>query len=886
MSQLIDLGKLRFAFAGAWSSGTEYESNDVVKYGGNVYVYTYALKTSAHVPTETAYWALMVEGFKFLGAFSSVTTYKIGDGVAYGGKVYIAVLGSTGQTPPNATYWSLFADGVQFEGVYAGGTTYQKNDIVSYGSSGYIASQDTSGNLPTNTTYWAKLVEGVSASGAWNSATAYVPNDIVAYGANQYKAIANNTNQVPINSSGTLNANWIVMTEGIRARGTWATATEYYINDVVQHGGNSYICVTRNAGSDFTADLAAVKWVKFNGGIRWRGLWAASTAYLLDDVVKDALGSAYISNSDHTSTGSFATDLAASKWTLFVVGGSDILPAIQGSDTGQSLTVAANGSTIDWIGTTQSANVFYVAPHGTDSSSCGKNIAAPFLTIKYATTQCGTDATIYVKTGTYSEQLPITVPANVAIVGDTQRTTIVQPAGGTSDDGVTPNNQSTMFLMSNGSLLNRMTFKSLTGWVAGSTPADVTTSTIKGVYVRLNPASPVTTKSPYVIECSAIGAGGIGALIDGSVHGSGTKSMLFHSYTIINDSGIGYWVKDGGRAEVASCFTYYCYFGFTASGGGQIRSLNSNNSYGTWGVTSRGYDATESAATGAINGQQLNFTYGSGTINVGDTVTGSAGGTATVTNVQTAASKVYVVSATGSFAVGNTLTFTGGGTGTVAAGALENQKGFILICDGFSAIPVSGQSISIASDAISYAIQSVSGTYVNSASNMVLVLAQEKTTGSADNAVVTLRSKYSQVRLTGHDFLNIGTGGIATTNYPGTPSQAAAQANEVAEDYPGRVFYVSTDQDGNFRVGEYFRIEQATGSATLNANAFNLTGLASLRLGAIGAQLGETVNEFSSDTTMSGNSNLAVPTEYAVRSFTINRISTQGSFVSYLYLQV
>jgi hypothetical protein len=389
-----------------------------------------------------------------------------------------------------------------------------------------------------------------------------------------------------------------------------------------------------------------------------------------------------------------------------------------------------------------------------------------------------------------------------------------------------------------------------------------------------------------VLECSAIGSGGIGALIDGSVHASGAKTMIFHGYTIINDNGIGYWVKDNGKAEIVSCFTYYCYFGYTASGGGFIRALNGNNSYGTWGATARGYDTTESAATGAINGQQINFVYGGGTINVGDTVTGSAGGTATVTNVQYTANKVYVVNASGSFTLGDTLTFTGGGTGTVSAGALENQKGFVLICDGFSATPVPGQSISIAGDAISYVIQSVSGTYVNSASNMVLVLAQEKTTGSANNAVITLRSKYSQIRLTGHDFLSIGTGGTTTTNYPGTPTQPAAQGNEVDEAYPGRVYYVSTDQDGNFRVGEYFRIDQATGTATLNANAFNLAGLSSLRLGSIGAQLGETINEFSSDPTMSGNSNAAIPTEYAVRTYVINTINTKSAFINYINLSV
>ena len=93
------------------------------------------------------------------------------------------------------------------------------------------------------------------------------------------------------------------------------------------------------------------------------------------------------------------------------------------------------------------------------------------------------------------------------------------------------------------------------------------------------------------------------------------------------------------------------------------------------------------------------------------------------------------------------------------------------------------------------------------------------------------------------------------------------QSNEITEGFPGRVFYVSTDQDGNFRVGKYFRVNQATGSATLNASAFDLSGLTSLRLGSIGAQLGAQINEFSTDGTLSQNSNEKVPTQAAVRTF-------------------
>jgi hypothetical protein len=53
----------------------------------------------------------------------------------------------------------------------------------------------------------------------------------------------------------------------------------------------------------------------------------------------------------------------------------------------------------------------------------------------------------------------------------------------------------------------------------------------------------------------------------------------------------------------------------------------------------------------------------------------------------------------------------------------------------------------------------------------------------------------------------------------------------------------------------------------LNASAFDLSGLTSLRLGSIGAQLGAQINEFSADGTLSQNSNEKVPTQAAVKFY-------------------
>jgi hypothetical protein len=138
---------------------------------------------------------------------------------------------------------------------------------------------------------------------------------------------------------------------------------------------------------------------------------------------------------------------------------------------------------------------------------------------------------------------------------------------------------------------------------------------------------------------------------------------------------------------------------------------------------------------------------------------------------------------------------------------------------------------------------------------------------------VTLRRRYSQVRLTGHDFLSIGTGNKTLTNYPDLPLQAANPANETVDSAGGRVFYTSTDQDGNFRVGGLFNVEQATGVATLNADAFNIAGLQELQLGsvALGGQ-GATITEFSTDPFFTADSDSVVPTQRAIKAYITSQI--------------
>ena len=211
---------------------------------------------------------------------------------------------------------------------------------------------------------------------------------------------------------------------------------------------------------------------------------------------------------------------------------------------------------------------------------------------------------------------------------------------------------------------------------------------------------------------------------------------------------------------------------------------------------------------------------------------------------------------------------------------MSNQSGRILVTR-FNTSADPGDSLQFAAtDGNAYQIQSVSSVNANSIAYHVLVFSTSRATPIPDGTGVNVRKEYSQVELTGHDFLNVGTGGTDTTNWPNNPTQSKSQANQVVTlpTDPGRVYYVATDEDGNFYVGDQFKVEQATGQATLDSSAFDLTGLESLQLGSIGGLIGASVNEFSTDGTMSQNSNQKVPTQAAIRTYVGNLSSVSGNF--------
>ena len=142
--------------------------------------------------------------------------------------------------------------------------------------------------------------------------------------------------------------------------------------------------------------------------------------------------------------------------------------------------------------------------------------------------------------------------------------------------------------------------------------------------------------------------------------------------------------------------------------------------------------------------------------------------------------------------------------------------------------------------------------------------------GFKAGTTATVRTQISLLRATGHDLVDIGTGGYANSNIPaniyGVPAISKVQENEVQEIAGGRVFYATTDQDGNIRFGNYFGVNQGTGSVTFAANISlsNLEGL--------GFTHGAEVNEFSIDSTMTRISSKVVPVESAIVGYINKRL--------------
>ena len=1029
--------------------------------------------------------------------------------------------------PPEQNF-APFDKGFKNRGSFLESTRYQRGDIVEFKGSTYVAISTNPIELfpNENPNDWKFLNLGIGTGGndAWDQTENYAKGQLVRFGGNTYQA-----DQLKIDAfnrptgigSTTLDTGvngWSLLHRGFSWTGAYTTSRIYEIGDIAEFQSSAYISVASTnvgttPGSDENiwqafaiGDSAALLTTKGdlltrNGtgptrqGIGTQGtVLRVSTSDEIEWNFSGKLTKTYYVDSELGSDNALGESPDSAFKTISFASTStnptfDITNAVYDATTGLTTITAANhglfaGQEIKLVGlmftcnsTPGPATTFPSGAEGfyfnvesiTDGDTFVTRVGPSTIAHEYVSGGVVTNAApviLKLSAGTFRETLPITLSKNFNISGDVLRGTTVVPAAGVSTDGVTPNDRSTMFLVSDATTIQSITMKGLKGFDYDVNDPFNTEkmqhkvgvgTTACGVYIRLNPNESIRTRSPYIKDCTTFSdlandgsghGGAIGILIEGGRHhlnpeGAGFKSMVFDAFTNINSDGVGFMLEDDAVAEVVSCFTYYCSFGYFSDDGSEIRSLSGNNSYGDYGAVSAGFSTHEVARPGKLFGDKMELVTGqtTGTISVGATMRGTeSGARATLTNDQSSADALYFKYPTGfgntgsnpvnaAVGVGTTVFKPGefvefdsvgaGATGRVkiasASNAVGGQKDILLEVTGLTTAPIVGDSIGFTtvglgqSDTSSYIIRTqtdfveptkvtvfdalytpqtgimtvftvenhglsfgdfvqvktgslaficptggtaiaqssaypratdpiagvpiqISGvgntffeiqtlnnktigngratenvpstsvgvhTYIGSPGGIgktafeaitlgdgraTLAIAPGKGTAPIignDNQAFLMRSKFSKIRLTGHDFLLVGTGSTADTNYPNVNENTASQGNETNVVAPGRIFFVSTDQGGNFRVGEFFSVNQLTGAATLDASAFNLSGLTELKLGAIGGQVGESIAEFSSDETMGGDSNAACPTEKAVRGFLTrgNMDNTSGILV-------
>ena len=238
MSTIIDLGKIRFQFRGDYSASSQYEYNDVARFGGEVYVYINATATIGTAPTTTTHWQPMVSGLLATGAWDSTTAYATNSVVTHGGNTYRSTAATTGNEPPNASYWELLSGGYDFKGEWASATSYKKDDAVVHLGQAYRATSNFSSasTLLADLTAgkWERYAAGSANRGAYATSTDYFKGDLVQTGTapnlDHYICTADHTSDGTSDpSTAPENASWTLLIAGVYTTSTADRQYSYFL---------------------------------------------------------------------------------------------------------------------------------------------------------------------------------------------------------------------------------------------------------------------------------------------------------------------------------------------------------------------------------------------------------------------------------------------------------------------------------------------------------------------------------------------------------------------------------------------------------------------------------------------------------------------------------
>lgn len=307
------LGRIRFVWKNDWATGKQYYQDDVVAFGGKVYICITGHISSASFFSDfdisPPKWNLVSDGQTWKGDWQPQVYYVYSDIVRYGGRLYIcqnphtSAADSTTGLEADIANWEIYAEGIEWKADWQTNFDYKQNDQVKYGGTTYVCNQNhisaatDSLGLEADLSKWDIFNQGFDYKNDWATGTRYKVNDVVRLGANLWIATQYHT------AAGTFaadSAKWSKFVDGFQYESRWSGPANYQPGDIVAYGGNQYIAKTENTGARPPASTS--DWDLFSEGLRFIGDWGDDSSnfeYEVGDLVRLG-GYTYRAKIDHT----------------------------------------------------------------------------------------------------------------------------------------------------------------------------------------------------------------------------------------------------------------------------------------------------------------------------------------------------------------------------------------------------------------------------------------------------------------------------------------------------------------------------------------------------------------------------------------------------------
>lgn len=561
----------------------------------------------------------------------------------------------------------------------------------------------------------------------------------------------------------------------------------------------------------------------------------------------------------------------------------------------------------------RSSTKFYVSKTGSDSN-VGTSLAEPFLTVRHAVSQSNPGDVIEIEAGVYEEICPIVVPRDVAIQGDALRRTIIKPTPQTNLLGI--------FKVDSGFYCDGITFAGHQADNSGNISFAISLNqNADNTDIGASDIGAYILKSPYVRNCTSYtaedddglagsfstGTTGGGFLIDGAACASNSpiRSFVVDSFTQINLNGPGGLIRNNGYCQLVSCFGTFCSYHVKCETGGQVNLSNSTTNFGTYGLVADGYSPSP-----IFTAELQSDAYGIPEVlvkpvffnNLTDTVTSNNHGFVTNTKVTFKATDgeipseitpgltYYVINPLiNTFQIstspsGSPLTFSTNGDGTFEVKAQGdtsvNLINFTENTIGPISRPLPGMLMFL--NDTPYVV--TGSTPITNGYNVSFY--SETSGGLSENilsgSIADFRLR-SQIATGGHnmEYVGAGTNYLALPWYGGVP----IPENQIQEFNNGKVFYTTTDELGNFKVGSAFSVDGTTGAVTISTDEFNLYGLNYIGpfsrnggFSTVGVQLKEVSDDNNLIASTGSPDGNTVPTQTAVVNYIQNNyLALDGS---------